>query len=58
MCIRDSLKAKLGELFLAAMDKSTDVTETFMMIDVEKKGSSWVVDEDSLASEVENIFGV
>ena len=53
-----ALKAKLGELFLAAMDKSTDVTETFMMIDVEKKGSSWVVDEDSLASEVENIFGV
>ena len=40
------------------MDKSTDVTETFMMIDVEKKGSSLVVDEDSLASEVENIFGV
>ena len=32
-----ALKAS-GELFLAAMDKSTDVAETFMMIDVEKKG--------------------
>lgn len=51
-----ALKAKLGELLLSAMDKTTGTTEDYLMIDVVEKGGTWEVDPDSLESEMEYLF--
>ncbi len=52
-----AVKAKLGELFNAAMEKTTDTTETYIGVDLVKQGDAWVVDEESWSDETELLFG-
>lgn len=51
-------KAKLGELYQAAMDKSSDMTTKFTSFDLVKSGDTWQVEEDSLNDEIELLFGL
>lgn len=53
-----AMKAKLGELFNAAMDKIADMTENYVGIDLVKQGDTWTVDQDSWADEMEYLFGI
>ena len=52
-----AMKAKLGELFNAAMEKTTDTTESYIGVDLVKQGDAWVIDEESWADETELLFG-
>ena len=52
-----AMKAKLGELFNAAMEKTTDTTESYIGVDLVKQGDAWVVDEESWSDETELLFG-
>lgn len=51
-------KAKLGELFQAAMDKTTGTTTDYVTFDMVKVGDAWQVDGDSLESELDYLFGL
>lgn len=52
-------KAKLGELYQAAMDKSTDMTDYYAGVEVLKDGDTWKVDEDAWNNmELETMFGI
>lgn len=53
-----AVKAKLGELLRAAMDKTTDPTTDYAGVDVIKSGGAWVVDGDSWNDEVDYLFGL
>ena len=44
-------------LFIAAMEKTTDTTESYLGIDLVKQGDTWVIDEESWADETELLFG-
>lgn len=51
-----AVKAKLGELFNAAMAKTTDVSTNSTSIDVIKKGNTWVADDDAWNEEMGYLF--
>lgn len=51
-------KALLGELYLGAMEKTTDMTSDYIALDLVKSGDTWQVDEDSWNEELEYLFGL
>lgn len=51
-------KALVGELFQAAMDKTTETTTDYISLDLVKTGDSWTVDEDSWSDELDYLFGL
>ena len=51
-------KARLGELYKAAMDKTTGMTDDYVTFDMVKVGDAWQVDDDSLAAELDYLFGL
>lgn len=53
----DAAKAKIGELMRGAMDK-TSMNSTFVYVDVVKSGDTWTIDQDSLDSAVEEMYGL
>ena len=48
----------LGELYQAAMDKTTAMTTDYVSLEVVKNGDSWQVDEDSWGDELDYLFGL
>ncbi|MEG0015548.1 DUF4190 domain-containing protein [Gordonibacter sp.] len=53
-----AMKIKLGELYQAAMNKSTAMTDNYVSFDLVQKDGAWAVDQDSWASEVDYLFGI
>ncbi len=53
-----AVKAKLGEILKAAMDKTSDLTTDYAGVDVIESGSAWVVDGDSWSDEVDYLFSL
>lgn len=51
-------KAKLGELYAAAMEKSTGMTTDYVSFDLVKTGDTWQVEEGSLSDELDYLFGL
>ena len=51
-------KVLLGELYQAAMDKTTAMTTDYVSLEVVKSGDSWQVDEDSWGDELDYLFGL
>lgn len=51
-------KVLLGELYQAAMDKTTAMTTDYVSLEVVKNGDSWQVDEDSWGDELDYLFGL
>lgn len=51
-------KALLGELYQAAMDKTTAMTTNYVSLDLVKTGDSWQVDQDSWSDELDYLFGL
>lgn len=51
-------KALLGELYWAAMDKTTAMTTNYVSLDLVKSGDAWQVDEDSWSDELDYLFGL
>lgn len=51
-------KAKLGELYTAAMEKSTGMTTDYVSFDLVKSGDTWKVDQESLNEELDYLFGL
>lgn len=51
-------KALLGELYRAAMDKTTATTTSYISLNMVQEGTAWQVDEDSWDSELEYLFGL
>ena len=51
-------KVLLGELYQAAMDKTTAMTTDYVSLEVVKNGDSWQVDEDSWSDELDYLFGL
>ncbi len=51
-------KAKLGEIYKAAMAKSTGMTDSYVSIELKKTGDKWEVDQTAWASELESVFGL
>ncbi len=48
--------ARLGEIYIAAMEKTTGTMELESSLDFVKEGDVWVVDETSWNSEIEYLF--
>ena len=53
-----AMKVKLGELYQAAMNKSTSMTDNYVSFDLVQKDGAWAVDQESWASEVDYLFGI
>ena len=51
-------KARLGEIFQAAMDKPIETTEVYSSLELVKLGDSWSVDPESWSDEMEYLLGV
>ena len=51
-------KALLGELYQAAMDKTTDMTTSYVSLELVKSGDAWQVDEDAWSDEIDYLFGL
>ena len=51
-------KALLGELYQAAMDKTTAMATNYVSLDLVKSGDTWQVDEDSWSDELDYLFGL
>lgn len=51
-------KALLGELYQAAMDKTTAMTTDYVGLDLTKSGDTWQVDEDSWDDVLDYLFGL
>lgn len=51
-------KARLGEIFNAAMEKTADMTDQYISLELKKTRDTWAVDQDSWDEQVSYLFGI
>lgn len=51
-------KALLGELYSAAMGKTTSMTTSYISLDMLQEGSTWKIDDDSWETNLDYLFGL
>lgn len=53
-----AVKAKIGEIFNASMDKVTKTADNYISVDLVKQDGTWTVDEEAWSEELDYLFGL